>query len=168
MELEKDPHAVLARYHEGLAFLELSDDKSAAQDFQTVLNQKEDFADAHIGLGEAEEALGQEVSYRRAHAIDPHSIRWALCKLESYYPLADKIDRPAKDNYRTNVEGLMGYPRRELMAPIPCGNSWEELNSYSEGQCPEAAPGRTIWRYYGVYWNLDDCGVSSLFDDCFG
>src|SRR5258708_4463862 len=43
----------------------------------------------------------------------------------------------------------MSYPRRELMAPIPHGNSWEELNSYSEGQCPEAAPGRIIWREGG-------------------
>jgi hypothetical protein len=90
-----------------------------AQDFQTVLNRKEDCADAHIGLGEAEEALGQEVSCRRAHAIDPHSISWALSELESYYPFADKVDLPAKNNYRTNLEGLMGYPRRELMAPIP-------------------------------------------------
>jgi tetratricopeptide (TPR) repeat protein len=75
--LQQDPHALLPLYHEGLAYRKLSNDQRAAQDFQAVLKQKEDFADAHIGLGEAEEALGQplqaESNYRRAHALDPNS-----------------------------------------------------------------------------------------------
>jgi hypothetical protein len=114
--------------------------RARGQDVQTVLNQKEDFAGAHIGLGEAEEALGQdlqaEVRYSTitlricgkpgSYGGERRNTLGSLSELESYYPFADKVDRPAKDNYRTNVEGLMGYPRLELMATIPY-SAWQQL-----------------------------------------
>src|SRR5208337_3728048 len=55
----------------------------------------------------------------------------AFSELQSYYLFADKFGRPAKGN----VEGLVGYARRNFMVPVPRFNSWDELNAHLEAQC---------------------------------
>jgi transposase len=59
----------------------------------------------------------------------------AFLELQSHYLFADKFGRPGKGNDKGDVEGLVGYARRNFMVPIPSVNSWEELNTYLAGQC---------------------------------
>jgi hypothetical protein len=59
----------------------------------------------------------------------------AFSELQSHYLFADKFGRPAKGNDTGEVEGLVGYTRRNFMVPIPRVNSWEEWNAQLEDQC---------------------------------
>jgi len=59
----------------------------------------------------------------------------AFLELQSHYLFADKFERPGKGNDKGDVEGLVGYARRNFMVPIPSANSWDELNTYLAGQC---------------------------------
>ena len=59
----------------------------------------------------------------------------AFLELQSHYLFADKFGRPGKGNDKGDVEGLVGYARRNFMVPIPSANSWAELNAYLAGQC---------------------------------
>jgi hypothetical protein len=59
----------------------------------------------------------------------------AFLELQSHYLFADKFGRPGKGNDKGDVEGLVGYARRNFMVPIPSANSWDELNTYLAGQC---------------------------------
>ena len=56
-------------------------------------------------------------------------------ELQSHYLFADKFGRPGKGNDKGNVEGLVGYARRNFLVPVPRVNSWEELNAYLLEQC---------------------------------
>ena len=40
-------------------------------------------------------------------------------ELQSHYVFADRFGRPGKGNDKGKVEGLVGYPRRNLLVPIP-------------------------------------------------
>lgn len=55
----------------------------------------------------------------------------AFSELQSHYLFAEKFGRPAKGN----VEGLVGYARRNFMVPIPRASSWEDLNRHLEAEC---------------------------------
>ena len=57
----------------------------------------------------------------------------AGCK--SHYLFAVKFGRPGKGNDKGNVEGLVGYARRNFMVPVPRAASWEELNAQLLEQC---------------------------------
>ncbi len=59
----------------------------------------------------------------------------AFSELQSHYLFAEKFGRPAKGNDKGNVEGLVGYARRNFLVPVPRMNSWEELNAYLREQC---------------------------------
>ena len=59
----------------------------------------------------------------------------AFSELQSHYLFADKFGRPGKGNDKGNVEGLVGYARRNFLVPVPRVNSWEELNAYLREQC---------------------------------
>ena len=59
----------------------------------------------------------------------------AFSELQSHYLFAEKFGRPAKGNDKGKVEGLVGYARRNFMAPIPRAASWEELNIHLEAAC---------------------------------
>ena len=50
-------------------------------------------------------------------------------RLKSHYLFEAKFGRPAKGNDKGNVEGLVGYARRNFMVPVPRAASWEELNA---------------------------------------
>ena len=53
----------------------------------------------------------------------------------SHYVIVDRYGRPGKGNDKGNVEGLVGYSRRNFMVPIPRFATWDELNAYLEAQC---------------------------------
>jgi len=56
-------------------------------------------------------------------------------RLQSHYLFAAKFGRPGKGNDKGNVEGLVGYARRNFMVPVPRAASWEELNAQLREQC---------------------------------
>jgi transposase len=59
----------------------------------------------------------------------------AFSGLQSHYLFAAKFGRPGKGNDKGNVEGLVGYARRNFMVPVPRAASWEELNAQLLEQC---------------------------------
>jgi transposase len=56
-------------------------------------------------------------------------------ELESYYLFLPRFARPAKGNDKGNVEGLVGYARRNFLVPVPRAASWEELNELLRQRC---------------------------------
>jgi transposase len=61
----------------------------------------------------------------------------AFSELQSHYLFAAKFGRPGKGNDKGNVEGLVGYARRNFMVPVPRMASWEVLNQHLIQQCIE-------------------------------
>jgi transposase len=59
----------------------------------------------------------------------------AFSELQSHYLFAEKFGRPAKGNDKGNVEGLVGYARRNFLVPVRRCESWEALNAYLLEQC---------------------------------
>ena len=55
--------------------------------------------------------------------------------LLSHYLYRDRYGRPGKGNDKGNVEGMVGYARRNHMVPIPRFPDWESFNAYLEEQC---------------------------------
>ncbi|TWG91654.1 transposase [Mesorhizobium sp. J18] len=53
----------------------------------------------------------------------------------SHYLIRDHYGRPGKGNDKGNVEGLVGYCRRNFMVPLPEFTSWEAFNLWLEEQC---------------------------------
>ena len=53
----------------------------------------------------------------------------------SHYLIRDRYGRPGKGNDKGNVEGLVGYSRRNFMVPIPQFATWEAFNLWLEDQC---------------------------------
>jgi transposase len=50
-------------------------------------------------------------------------------------PFKDKFGRPGKGNDKGNVEGVIGYGRRNFLVPAPRFNSFDDLNAWLEEQC---------------------------------
>ena len=59
----------------------------------------------------------------------------AFSELQSHYLFEDKFGRPGKGNDKGNVEGVVGYGRRNFLVPAPCFDSFDELNAHLEQQC---------------------------------
>jgi transposase len=59
----------------------------------------------------------------------------AFYGLQSHYLFAAKFGRPGKGNDKGNVEGLVGYARRNFLVPVPHVASWEDLNAHLREQC---------------------------------
>lgn len=53
----------------------------------------------------------------------------------SHYLIGDRYGRPGKGNDKGNVEGLVGYSRRNFMVPIPEFATWEAFNLWLEEKC---------------------------------
>jgi len=53
----------------------------------------------------------------------------------SHYLIRDRYSRPGKGNDKGNVEGLVGYCRRNFLVPMPEFASWEEFNLWLEERC---------------------------------
>jgi transposase len=68
----------------------------------------------------------------------------AFSGLQSHYLFAAKFGRPGKGNDKGNVEGLVGYARRNFMVPVPRVASWEELNAHLRQECVKRRE-RKLW-----------------------
>jgi transposase len=68
----------------------------------------------------------------------------AFSGLQSHYLFAAKFGRPGKGNDKGNVEGLVGYARRNFMVPVPRAATWEELNAQLREQCRKRREQR-VW-----------------------
>jgi transposase len=55
--------------------------------------------------------------------------------LQSHYLFQDRYGRPGKGNDKGNVEGVVGYARRNFMTPLPRFESWDAFNADLEEQC---------------------------------
>ena len=56
-------------------------------------------------------------------------------ELQSHYLFGDKFGRPGKGNDKGNVEGVIGYGRRNFLVPAPRFDSFDALNAWLEEQC---------------------------------
>jgi len=56
-------------------------------------------------------------------------------ELISHYLFEDRFGRPGKGNDKGKVEGVVGYARRNFMVPLPQFASFDDLNTWLEGQC---------------------------------
>ena len=68
----------------------------------------------------------------------------AFSGLQSHYLFAAKFGRPGKGNDKGNVEGLVGYARRNFMVPVPRMASWEALNAHLRQACVQRRA-RKLW-----------------------
>ena len=61
----------------------------------------------------------------------------AFTELQSHYLFDDRFGRPAKGNDKGKVEGMVGYVRRNFLAPAPAPSfeSFEALNAHLEQRC---------------------------------
>ena len=67
---------------------------------------------------------------------DGTRVRAALFSgLQSHYLFRDRYGRPGKGNDKGNVEGMVGYARRNHMVPIPNFPTWDAFNEDLEAQC---------------------------------
>jgi transposase len=65
-------------------------------------------------------------------------------RLKSHYLFGVKFGRPGKGNDKGNVEGLVGYARRNFMVPVPQAASWEDLNAELLERCRQRRA-RKLW-----------------------
>jgi transposase len=56
-------------------------------------------------------------------------------ELQSHYLFEDKFGRPGKGNDKGNVEGVIGYGRRNFLVPAPRFETFDALNAWLEEQC---------------------------------
>lgn len=68
----------------------------------------------------------------------------AFSGLQSHYLFEAKFGHPGKGNDKGNVEGLVGYARRNFLVPVPRVNSWEELNAQLREACLQRRQ-RKLW-----------------------
>ena len=54
--------------------------------------------------------------------------------------ITDRYGRPGKGNDKGNVEGVVGYARRNFMTPLPRFASWDAFNGHLEEQCRNRQP----------------------------
>ena len=66
----------------------------------------------------------------------------AFTELQSHYLFDDRFGRPGKGNDKGEVEGLVGYARRNFLVPIPSFESFKALNAYLERRCLERMDAR--------------------------
>ena len=59
----------------------------------------------------------------------------AFSGLQSHYLFEDRYGRPGKGNDKGNVEGVVGYARRNFMTPRPRFARWDAFNGHLEEQC---------------------------------
>jgi hypothetical protein len=64
--------------------------------------------------------------------------------LQSHYLFAAKFGRPGKGNDKGNVEGLVGYARRNFLVPVPRVASWGDLNTHLREACLQRRQ-RKLW-----------------------
>ena len=64
------------------------------------------------------------------------AVNWAATQRHSRpYLFEDRYGRPGKGNDKGNVEGVVGYARRNFMVPRPRFAIWDTFNAQLEEQC---------------------------------
>lgn len=58
-----------------------------------------------------------------------------FAELQSHYLFDDKLGRPGKGNDKGNVEGVIGYGRRNFLVPARRFDSFDDLNAWLEERC---------------------------------
>jgi len=56
-------------------------------------------------------------------------------RLQSHFLFTHHFCHVGRGNEKGNVEGLVGYSRRNYMVPVPHASSFAELNAYLEQRC---------------------------------
>ena len=56
-------------------------------------------------------------------------------ELRSHYLFEDRFGRPGKGNDKGEVEGIVGYCRRNFLVPIPRFRNFDDLNTHLEACC---------------------------------
>ena len=59
----------------------------------------------------------------------------SFSELQSHYLFEDRFGRPGKGNDKGNVEGVIGFGRRNYLVPMPRFESFDALNAWLEEQC---------------------------------
>ena len=59
----------------------------------------------------------------------------SFSELQSHYLFEDRFGRPGKGNDKDNVEGTIGYTRRNFLVPMPRFAIFDALNAWLEEQC---------------------------------
>jgi transposase len=85
----------------------------------------------------------------------------AFSGLQSHFLFAAKFGRPGKGNDKGNVEGLVGYARRNFMVPVPRAASWEELNAHLLEQCQKRRE-RKLWGHNETIAERFECDQKNL------
>ena len=68
----------------------------------------------------------------------------AFTELQSHYLFEDRIGRPGRGNDKGKVEGMVGYARRNFLAPVPRVESFAALNAHLEQRCLERMEHATL------------------------
>lgn len=84
-------------------------------------------------LRQHEDSRGSDTGWRGA-AEDAGVLR-----IGELLPVCQQVRTSGQGNDRGEVEGLVGYARRNFLVPVPHLASWEELNARLEAECPQAA-----------------------------
>ena len=93
----------------------------------------------------------------------------AFTDLQSHYLFDDRFGRPGKGNDKGNVEGLVGYMRRNFLVPIPSFGSFDALNAYLERRCLERMDARLRGHMETIGQRMERDLVllpSALYDAC--
>lgn len=59
----------------------------------------------------------------------------AFSELQSHDLFEDRFGRPGKGNDKGNVEGVIGFGRRNFLVPVPRFETFEALNAWLKEQC---------------------------------
>ena len=81
----------------------------------------------------------------------------AFTELQSHYLFEDRFGRPSKGNDKGNVEAMVGYARRNFLAPVPRANDFAVLNIHLEQKCL-GADGRRAQGAYRDHRPADGAG----------
>jgi len=102
----------------------------------------EAFCDAHVSAFQFFGGVPLSILYdntkiavAKIHKDGKRDLTETFTRLQSHYLFKDKFGRPAKGNDKGNVEGMVGYIRRNYLVPIPRFDSFDALNAYLEEQC---------------------------------
>ena len=71
-----------------------------------------------------------------------HKRTRAFTELQSHHLFEDRFGRPGKGNDKGKVEGMVGYIRRNFLAPARSFESFDSLNAYLERRCLERMDAR--------------------------